>query len=70
MIGDEVIAIWEDWFDESELCVVEPLVRCADCKYEHQCRKAVEHITYEPSSVTIGYKVVEYCSYGERKDNE
>ena len=50
--------------------VGEDLVRCADCKYKQQCRKAVEHITHEPTSVTIGYKSVEWCSYGERKESE
>ena len=44
------------------------IVFCKECKYERQCRKAVEHITHEPTSVTIGYKSVEWCSYGERKE--
>lgn len=43
------------------------LVRCKECKYEQHCRKAVEHITHEPTSVTIGYKTVKWCSYGERE---
>ena len=43
------------------------IVRCKECKYKQHCRKAVEHITYEPTSVTIGYKTVEWCSYGERE---
>lgn len=46
------------------------VVRCKDCKYEQQCRKAVEYITYEPTSVTIGYKSVDFCSYGERRTDE
>lgn len=47
---------------------MQDLVRCAECKYKQQCRKAVEHITHEPTSVTIGYKSVEWCSYGERDE--
>ena len=43
------------------------IVRCKECKYKQHCRKAVEHITHEPTSVTIGYKTVEWCSYGERE---
>ena len=43
------------------------VVRCGECKYKQQCRKAVEHITHEPTSVTIGYKSVDFCSYGERE---
>lgn len=42
------------------------IIMCKECKYKQQCRKAVEHITHEPTSVTIGYKSVDFCSYGER----
>ena len=50
-------------------CRYEPIdiVRCEDCKYKQKCRKAVEHITHEPTSVNIGYKSVDFCSYGERE---
>ena len=44
------------------------IVSCKECKYRQQCRKAVEHITHEPTSVTIGCKSVEWCSYGERRE--
>lgn len=44
------------------------IVFCKECKYEERCRKAVEHITHEPKSVTIGCKAVDFCSYGERKN--
>ena len=44
------------------------VVWCKECKYEHKCRKSVEHITHELTSVTIGYKAVDFCSYGERED--
>ena len=44
------------------------IVRCAECKYEPICSHRVQHTTYEPTSVTIGYKSVEWCSYGERKE--
>lgn len=44
------------------------IVRCGECKYKQQCHKAVEHTTYEPTSVTIGYKSVDFCSYGERRE--
>lgn len=43
------------------------VVRCEDCKYKQQCRKAVEYITHEPTSVTIEYKSVDFCSYGKRE---
>ncbi len=45
------------------------VVRCKDCKHKQQCRKAVEYITREPTSVTIGYKSIDYCSYGEKNDD-
>ena len=44
------------------------IVRCVECKYKQQCQKAVQHTTHEPTSVTIGYKTVEWCSYGEREE--
>ena len=44
------------------------IVFCKECKYEPICTHSVQHTTHEPTSVTIGYKSVEWCSYGERKD--
>lgn len=44
------------------------IVRCAECKYEPICMRSVQHTTHEPTSVTIGYKSVEWCSYGERRE--
>ena len=43
------------------------IVFCKECRHKQQCRKAVEHITHDLTSVTIGYKSVEWCSYGERE---
>lgn len=43
------------------------IVRCKECKYEPICNHSVQHTTHEPTSVTIGYKLVEWCSYGERE---
>ena len=43
------------------------IVQCKECKYKQKCRKVVEHITHELTSVTIGSKSVEFCSYGERE---
>ena len=44
------------------------VVRCKECKWEQRCQKAVQHTTHELTSVTIGYKAIDFCSYGERKD--
>ena len=44
------------------------IVRCKECKYEPICTHSVQHITHELTSVTIGYKSVEWCSYGERRE--
>ena len=46
------------------------IVRCKECKYEPICGHSVQHTTHEPTSVTIGYKSVEWCSYGERKTEQ
>ena len=43
------------------------IVFCKECKYEPICSHSVQHTTHEPTSVTIGYKTVEWCSYGERE---
>ena len=43
------------------------IVFCKECKYEPICTHSVQHTTHEPTSVTIGYKTVEWCSYGERE---
>ena len=42
------------------------IVRCKECKYEPICTHSVQHTTRDAHSVTIGYKSVEWCSYGER----
>ena len=46
------------------------VVRCEECKYELICSHSVQHTTYEPLSVTIGYKSVNFCSYGERRKHD
>ena len=46
------------------------LVRCKECKYEPICSHSVQHTTHKPTSVTIGYKSVDFCSYGEREEDE
>ena len=43
------------------------IVRCGECKYKQQCHKAVEHTTHKPTSVTIAYRPIGFCSYGERE---
>ena len=49
---------------------VTELIRCKECKHEPICTHSVQHTTHEPTSVTVGYKTVEWCSYGERKESE
>lgn len=46
------------------------IVRCSECKYNSICNRGVQHTTRDMSSVTIGYKSVDFCSYGERKASE
>ena len=66
-------------FQDSERMYLESVARhtpsidivwCEECKYELICSHSVQHTTHEPTSVTIGYKSVNYCSYGERKESE
>lgn len=44
------------------------IVRCKECKYELICNHSVQHTTHDAHSVTIGYKSVGFCSYGERRE--
>ena len=53
--------------DNAPTIDVVEVVRCKECKYRQQCRKTVEHITHEPTSVTIEGKPIDFCSYGERE---
>lgn len=65
---------WSDTYDKAYIIgAIEEqpsidIVRCSECKYEPICSHSVQHTTHEPTSVTIGYKSVEWCSYGERRE--
>ena len=67
---------WSDTYDKAFIIgAIEEqpsidIICCAECKYEPICIHSVQHTTHEPTSVTIGYKSVEWCSYGERKERE
>lgn len=68
---DKILSGWGFFFKSylnSESVV--NVVRCKECKYELICNHSVQHTTYDAHSVTIGSKTVEWCSYGERRDNE
>lgn len=43
------------------------IVRCRECRYSSICNRGVQHTTRDMSSITIGYKHVDFCSYGERE---
>ena len=57
-------------YDEVNAMPFLDIVRCEECKYELICSHSVQHTTREPTSVTIGYKSVNFCSYGERKESK
>ena len=71
MIGEEVIAIWDDGIDGAELYEVQKLVRCKDCVYCNVqntkylyaiCqRHGIEFKPFEDDIRTHG------CTWGERK---
>lgn len=60
--------MWIMWYWALKNAPTIDIVRCKECKYEPICNHSVQHTTHEPTSVTIGYKSVDFCSYGERKD--
>lgn len=63
---NEVAKVIRTIVDTPTIDAVE-VVRCKECKHKQQCQKAVGYITREPTSVTICYKSIDYCSYGEEK---
>lgn len=64
---------WSDTYDKAFIIGAikeQPsidIVRCKECKYEPICSHSVQHTTRDAHSVTIGYKSVDFCSYGERE---
>lgn len=46
------------------------VVRCKDCCYAGECHKSVQYARNEPNTVTIGYSPIEWCSKGERREDE
>ena len=57
-------------YDEVNAMPFLDIVQCEECKYELICSHSVQHTTHELTSVTIGYKSVNYCSYGEHKESK
>ena len=57
------LVYWEDIENAPSI----DIVRCGECKYKQQCHKAVEHTTRDITSVTIAYRPIDFCSYGERE---
>ena len=64
--------------DEEELCkgfisndVVE-VVKCEKCKYKDDCARQMVHTRrdYVLEQNISTYNKVDFCSYGERKENE
>lgn len=66
MIGEEVIAIWDDGIDGAELYEVQKLVRCKDCKH---CYEDGEHVKFNVCE--LNHNKVQsddwFCADGERK---
>jgi hypothetical protein len=62
MIGEEVIAIWDDGIDGAELYEVQKLVRCKDCKWYNG-----RYYFNEKSCFPKAPNADDFCSYGERK---
>lgn len=48
----------------------EEIVRCKDCKHSDECHKTVQYTRRENrTTMMLGSMPVEYCSWGERKDD-
>ena len=75
MIGEEVIARYEDAGDGEELFEVQKLVRCKDCKkahmtYDGDCKYCDEWKDDDDNCITVYHDGDFFCGYGERKDDE
>ena len=49
-----------------------PVVRCQECKYKDECIRRIEFIGRNPvlEQNTYEYHPLEFCSYGQRKDDD
>ena len=45
------------------------LVRCKDCKHYDACELTCE-LLFNPCATNVAWYPEDFCSYGERKDNE
>ena len=64
MIGEEVIAIWDDGIDGAELYEVQKLVRCKDCMWRDKDNQGEDYCTYVKGLADINGD--SFCSWGER----
>lgn len=67
MIGEEVIAYYGDAGDGEELFEKSKLVRCKDCMFYTPLD---ESRPFDCSIGLLNAMPTDYCSYGERIDNE
>lgn len=69
MQGNAEYTLWEQEVNKRvDAMPFLDIVQCKECKYESICSHSVQHTTHEPTSVTIGYKLVNSCDYGERRE--
>ena len=46
------------------------VVRCRDCKYWHKETLFCDYMPYGEAQERVNWYADDFCSYGERKDNE
>lgn len=57
----------EEFINDDDNTIVE-VVRCKDCIHNDQCKHRVVMWVEDP--INTWHKDIDFCSYGERKDNE
>lgn len=68
VLNDFLFRCWQmGWLDKYEKDLVE-VVRCKDCIHNDQCKHRVVMWVEDP--INTWHKDIDFCSYGERKDNE
>ena len=60
------IIVLEDMLDMNSIEVV----RCKDCKHWHKDAVFCDYMPYGEASERVNWYADDFCSYGERKENE
>jgi hypothetical protein len=72
LMSYEVADMIEDCIENTPTIDAVPVVRCKECKYKDECIRRIEFIGRNPvlEQNTYEYHPLEFCSYGQRKEDK